>query len=351
MKSQDDFRINNNIVISNCIEDEDEDVCRICINPGDSENPLRYPCACNGSIKYVHQDCLLQWLNYSNARHCEVCRCPFSFSHPVYALEEDEDPVPLDDLVGMQLGPIIHLTKFAFAVLASNMNILGAVIILPFSLGRIVLHFVCWFSTATATPMFLMCSIACLSAVTNSLSETAGLDIVSYCVGKPLVDSRSRLSDATLLATGYMFIVSMVFLYLGTVAIVSYVKGEVVITGKLYSMITYIADVITSLVRQYVTTMRHFVSMVRVAFLLLVELGFLPLICGWWLDACTFRMLGKTLSLMVEFSPLSFLTSSLIHWIAGIIYLLQIGVYVFGICDVGSQKLLTLKCIQLFVNY
>lgn len=53
-------------------EEEEEDVCRICRNPGDRENPLRYPCACSGSIKYVHQDCLLQWLNHSNARQCEV---------------------------------------------------------------------------------------------------------------------------------------------------------------------------------------------------------------------------------------------------------------------------------------
>lgn len=53
-------------------DDEEEDVCRICRNPGDAENPLRYPCACSGSIKFVHQDCLLQWLNHSNARQCEV---------------------------------------------------------------------------------------------------------------------------------------------------------------------------------------------------------------------------------------------------------------------------------------
>lgn len=53
-------------------EDEEGDVCRICRNPGEADNPLRYPCACSGSIKFVHQDCLLQWLNHSNARQCEV---------------------------------------------------------------------------------------------------------------------------------------------------------------------------------------------------------------------------------------------------------------------------------------
>lgn len=58
-------------------DDDEGDVCRICRNPGDAENPLRYPCACSGSIKFVHQDCLLQWLNHSNARQCEV---HFSFT-------------------------------------------------------------------------------------------------------------------------------------------------------------------------------------------------------------------------------------------------------------------------------
>ena len=53
-------------------DEEEEDVCRICRNPADPEHPLRYPCACSGSIKYVHQECLLQWLNHSNARQCEV---------------------------------------------------------------------------------------------------------------------------------------------------------------------------------------------------------------------------------------------------------------------------------------
>ncbi|KAJ0680977.1 putative Zinc finger, RING-CH-type, Zinc finger, RING/FYVE/PHD-type [Helianthus annuus] len=77
----------NNNLSSNRYDDEEEeeDVCRICRNPGDADNPLRYPCACSGSIKFVHQDCLLQWLNHSNARHCEaplfilpcICRkCP-----------------------------------------------------------------------------------------------------------------------------------------------------------------------------------------------------------------------------------------------------------------------------------
>ncbi|CAI9786810.1 unnamed protein product [Fraxinus pennsylvanica] len=47
-------------------DDEEGDICLICWNPGDGDNPLRYPYACSGSIEFVHQDCLLQWLNHSN---------------------------------------------------------------------------------------------------------------------------------------------------------------------------------------------------------------------------------------------------------------------------------------------
>ncbi|EXB39324.1 Exosome complex exonuclease RRP46-like protein [Morus notabilis] len=49
----------------------EENECRICRNPGEEGNPLRYPCACRGTIKYVHQDCLLQWLNHRKISHCE----------------------------------------------------------------------------------------------------------------------------------------------------------------------------------------------------------------------------------------------------------------------------------------
>ena len=53
-------------------QDEDEDVCRICRSEAAEGDPLFFPCACSGSIKYVHQSCLLQWLRHSSKTHCEV---------------------------------------------------------------------------------------------------------------------------------------------------------------------------------------------------------------------------------------------------------------------------------------
>ncbi|KAL6348029.1 hypothetical protein AAG906_037758 [Vitis piasezkii] len=534
-------------------EEEDEgDVCRICRNPGDAENPLRYPCACSGSIKFVHQDCLLQWLNHSNARQCEVCKYAFSFS-PVYAENaparlpfqefvvgmamkachvlqfflrlsfvlsvwlliipfitfwiwrfsfvrsfgeaqrlflshlsttviltdclhgfllsasivfiflgatslrdyvrhlrelggpdaerEDEgernpraarrppgqanrnfaregngedaggaqgiagagqldgrnpdnvavrwemqaarleahveqmfdglddadgaEDVPFDELVGMQ-GPVFHLVENAFTVLASNMIFLGVVIFLPFSLGRVILHYISWlFSSATGPVLSTFMPLTesalslanitlknALTAVTDLSSEsqengllgqvaemlkvnTSGLNETSNNISMPLsadflkgaTIGTSRLSDVTTLAIGYMFVFSLIFFYLGIVALIRYTKGEPLTMGRFYG-ISSIAETIPSLFRQFLAAMRHLMTMIKVAFLLVIELGVFPLMCGWWLDVCTIRMFGKTLSQRVQFFSVSPLASSLVHWIVGIVYMLQISIFV-----------------------
>ncbi|KAM3171349.1 hypothetical protein ACTXT7_016783 [Hymenolepis weldensis] len=63
---------------------DDGDFCRVCRCEGTPAQPLFYPCLCTGSIKYVHQDCLVQWLQYSKRQTCELCNHRFTFK-PVYA--------------------------------------------------------------------------------------------------------------------------------------------------------------------------------------------------------------------------------------------------------------------------
>lgn len=58
----------------------DVDTCRICRGEGTPNEPLFYPCKCSGSIKYVHQDCLMEWLSHSQKKHCELCKTPFRFT-------------------------------------------------------------------------------------------------------------------------------------------------------------------------------------------------------------------------------------------------------------------------------
>ncbi|XP_019864267.1 PREDICTED: E3 ubiquitin-protein ligase MARCH6-like isoform X1 [Amphimedon queenslandica] len=57
-----------------------EDICRVCRLSGTSDRPLFHPCLCTGSIRYVHQDCLMQWLQHSRKEYCELCHYKFQFA-------------------------------------------------------------------------------------------------------------------------------------------------------------------------------------------------------------------------------------------------------------------------------
>ncbi|KAJ8572374.1 hypothetical protein K7X08_008885 [Anisodus acutangulus] len=452
-------------------DEEEEDVCRICRNPGEPDNLLRYPCACSGSIKYVHQDCLLQWLNHSNARQCEapfsrVCGwdgneslpctaifptpqlCAFCMAahntvhyildmavgfvrsfgeaHRLFLGHLSTTIILTDCLHGFLLSASIvfiflgatslrdyfrHLRELGgqeadreddgdrnaaraprrpaapanrnFAadgnaedangaqellelVLASNMIFLGVVIFVPFSLGRIILYYLSWLLSSASNPVLstvmpltetalslanitlksawtavanlthanedssllgqvtemLKANATELSEAANNLSTTVSTDFL-----KGSSVGTSRLSDVTTLAVGYMFIFSLVFFYLGIVALIRYTRGEPLTLGRFYG-IASIAETIPSLFRQFVAAMRHLMTMIKVAFLLVIELGVFPLMCGWWLDVCTIRMFGKSITQRVAFFSVSPLASSLVHWVVGIVYMLQISIFV-----------------------
>ncbi|XP_061441545.1 uncharacterized protein LOC133364609 isoform X2 [Rhineura floridana] len=53
------------------------DSCRICHCEGDDESPLITPCRCTGSLNFVHQACLQQWIKSSDTRCCELCKYEF----------------------------------------------------------------------------------------------------------------------------------------------------------------------------------------------------------------------------------------------------------------------------------
>lgn len=135
-------------------------------------------------------------------------------------------------------------------VLASNMIFLGVVILVPFSLGRIILYYLTWLLSSATSPVLStvmpltetalsLANITLKSAMTavanltsdnqeNSLlgqvaemmkSNATGLNevsgnlstVVSADLLKGASIGASRLSDVTTLAVGYMFIFSLVF--------------------------------------------------------------------------------------------------------------------------------------------
>lgn len=75
------------------------DSCRICLEQ-DSAKKLITPCACAGTQKFVHRDCLAKWqkvimdgsllnpdnYNIDKARVCSVCKTTYSLAPPTPSL-------------------------------------------------------------------------------------------------------------------------------------------------------------------------------------------------------------------------------------------------------------------------
>ncbi|CAI9112130.1 OLC1v1012515C1 [Oldenlandia corymbosa var. corymbosa] len=50
--------------------------CRIC-QEEDSIKNLEIPCACNGSLKFAHRECVQRWCNEKGDITCEICHQPY----------------------------------------------------------------------------------------------------------------------------------------------------------------------------------------------------------------------------------------------------------------------------------
>ncbi|KAH7307266.1 hypothetical protein KP509_22G052000 [Ceratopteris richardii] len=528
--------------------EEEGDVCRICRTSGDKASPLYYPCACSGSIKYVHQDCLIQWLNLSNARQCEVCKHPFVFS-PVYAenapsrlsfrefllglavkggrgmhfflrlafvlsvwlvfipfttfwiwrftfvrslsemqrlfisrmtptllftdclhgfllsagivfiflgatslreyfrhlrevgghdaVDGDDDvidrrpgvrggrrqaqaapgerleggppavapggvnrevglgqglaagagllirrnaenvaarlemqaarleahveqmfdgaddvdgaeDVPFDELVGMQ-GPVFHLLENAFTVLASNAIFLGLVALLPFTLGRIALYIPShMFHGAPGSNNSFMGALYMSNNITPANITEGETRELSSSVHQGNVSSSTffggmkglssddmvassgssfEFSDAVTVATGYGIMIALLCAHFGLRFLIKYSRGEPLSAARFQNLAS-MAEAASTLASQFLAGLKYILTMLKVAFLLLVELGIFPLLCGWWLDICTLSMLGSTVANRLAFFWASPLTSSLLHWLVGIVYMLHTSIVV-----------------------
>ncbi len=56
-------------------------MCRICHCEEPSEEYLISPCYCSGTLQYVHQSCLQQWLKSNGIKSCELCKYAFVMSY------------------------------------------------------------------------------------------------------------------------------------------------------------------------------------------------------------------------------------------------------------------------------
>ncbi|KAK9385817.1 hypothetical protein V1515DRAFT_213378 [Lipomyces mesembrius] len=131
------------------------DTCRICRGEGTPEEPLYHPCKCSGSIKYVHQDCLMEWLQHSQRKQvCELCKTPFKFTK----LYSPDMP--------SHIPPLLFLAKVASHVRSSIMLYLRLMMVCFVWLGWLPL------STRYAVRFYFWVSDEMFDAQQNERNET-----------------------------------------------------------------------------------------------------------------------------------------------------------------------------------
>ncbi|MCL7033880.1 hypothetical protein MKW94_007306 [Papaver nudicaule] len=79
-------------------EEEDQSIvqtmeCRICQEEDQAVN-LENPCACNGTLKYVHRKCVQRWCNEKGNTTCEICLQRFEPGYTAPVLTAPSPPRP-----------------------------------------------------------------------------------------------------------------------------------------------------------------------------------------------------------------------------------------------------------------
>ncbi|CAI4064778.1 E3 ubiquitin-protein ligase SSM4 SKDI_09G1320 [Saccharomyces kudriavzevii IFO 1802] len=106
--------------------------CRICRGEATDDNPLFHPCKCRGSIKYMHESCLLEWVASKNIDiskpgadvKCDICHYPIQFK-TIYA-ENMPEKIPFSLLVSKSIFTFFEKARLAVTIgLAAVLYIIG----------------------------------------------------------------------------------------------------------------------------------------------------------------------------------------------------------------------------------
>ncbi|PIC45830.1 hypothetical protein B9Z55_005721 [Caenorhabditis nigoni] len=96
-------------------------LCRICFDTETNLDHLIRPCACSGTVAFVHNSCLERWVRATSNIQCTICQSEFELIPA--GLKEWKDisfPKPLSDLpedymeFGCTIAWVIYMFRFAY---------------------------------------------------------------------------------------------------------------------------------------------------------------------------------------------------------------------------------------------
>lgn len=404
-------------------EASNADICRVCRSEGLPDRPLFHPCICTGSIKWIHQECLMQWMRYSRKEYCELCGHRFSFT-PIYSPDMPRR-LPVRDLAAGLLSSIATGAKYWFHYTLVGTAWLG---IVPLTACRIyralfagtvdailTLPFDMMSSENIASDIFQGCFVVTctlfafaglvwlreqilhgggpdwlqrdnvvqddppriLENIAEELADEAEENVQVQDAG-PVIENNpeqpeegdlnvgednnwipmewdraaeeitwERLLglDGSLLFLEHVFwVISLNTLFILIFAYTPYHMGLLTLSlfnmrdaaaashfeGLLTTLVGYCAVGIWFIMLHRIAAWMNFNKtkrimglcyvVVKVSMLSVVEIGIIPLVCGWWLDICSLAMFDATLKDRENTFSSAPGTSIFIHWLIGMVY-------------------------------
>ncbi|CBY19379.1 unnamed protein product [Oikopleura dioica] len=95
-------------------------ICRFCMNPGDN---LIVPCNCKGSMKFVHNSCLIKWIIHSDKKQCEICKY-------AYQIKESRRPIYLWGFSGVSRTDIRRCVRGILMLVIALASLVGGVFLI-----------------------------------------------------------------------------------------------------------------------------------------------------------------------------------------------------------------------------
>lgn len=108
---------------------KDQQICRICLSEEEADNCLISPCNCTGSMKYIHENCLKEWLEgkkhmketeFVNSYiwknlECEICKTSYADLKMIQTLKDGPKEVNI-------LNFTVHQDAKSFMIIESVTN-------------------------------------------------------------------------------------------------------------------------------------------------------------------------------------------------------------------------------------
>ncbi|KAF6992400.1 hypothetical protein CFC21_009395 [Triticum aestivum] len=310
---------------------EEEEQCRICRHPADADRPLRRPCGCKGSMRFVHDHCQIRWLKARRQSLCEVCGHQISI-RPIYAARAPAPtPAPARPvclllallylvLTALVAWSLAGLCTWRLALARSRdeaFRLLSIRLYGPAALAHLALkaeHTV----RANYGARLRRCQDVTLRVLRFSLSVVRG-DMAFACIfafapftlGRLILLSRGEVdsfaSTSSILLTGYGLILSLGATFAALHTIHQYLRGESIFFGSLF-------DVFFSGVVKLITAANISLNLISTAIIC-------PLLFAWLLDICTSKMFDATISERLKLLCASSYVSTALYWLIGCVLL------------------------------